>query len=65
MKNKLFDDFMDNISTLNKNQVKILFEDLKHFNFGIPLPTDNLNDLTKAEFILENWNKIKIESINL
>ena len=65
MDKELFNDFIGLIGTLTKDQVSNLFFDLKYYNFGVILPTDNLNDLAKAEFILENWNKIKIESINL
>ena len=65
MDKELFNDFIGQIGTLTKEQVSNLFFDLGYYNYGTILPTDNLNDLAKAEFILENWDKIKIESINL
>lgn len=65
MNNELFNNFIDEIGTLTKEQVNNLFFDLNFYNYGVKLPTDNLNDLAKAEFILENWDKIKIENINL
>ena len=64
-KEKLKDAIIYDLDKLKKEQIDVLTENLEYYNICKVLPTDNLNDLAKAEFILENWDKIKIENINL
>jgi hypothetical protein len=59
------DEFIRNIEKLDKLQVRDLKENLGYWGQGVLLPTDNLLDLYKAEFIRDNWDKIKIENINI
>lgn len=61
----LQDEVIRDINNLKPDQIKDLKANLIYYNEGIVLPTDNLNDLAKAEFILENFDKIKIENIKL
>lgn len=56
---------LDNMQDLSKRQIRNLSDNLIDYHNLCVLPTDNLNDLAKAEFILENWDKIKIENINI
>lgn len=58
-------EFISNIEKLNKTQIAKITDSLEYYNEFKILPTDNLNDLAKAEFIIENWDRIKIENINL
>lgn len=65
MEREIFDDFIYHLYDMTQNQLKELSQELIYHNTGFLLPTDNLQDLDKAEFILENWDKIKIENIKL
>lgn len=60
-----FDWFIMNSDKLLPRQLEDLKEDLSSYNSCLFLPTDNLLDLSKAEFIIENWDKIKIENIKI
>ena len=64
-KNELTESFIEDVNNLSKRQLADFKENLSVYNKYHVLPTDNLNDLSKAEFILENWDKIKIENIKL
>ena len=64
-KEKLVDSFVEDVNSLSKRQLINLKDNLSYYNEYFVMPTDNLNDLSKAEFILENWDKIKIENIKL
>lgn len=64
-KDELTESFIEDVNSLSKRQLADFKENLSVYNKYHVLPTDNLNDLSKAEFILENWDKIKIENIKL
>jgi|688.fasta_scaffold582309_2 hypothetical protein len=59
------DEFIRNTEKLTPKQVKNLIEEISYMSYFKVLPCDNILDLSKAEFIVENWDKIKIENINL
>ncbi len=48
----------------NSELISDLKETLKDINILV-FPTDNVKDLMKAEFILENWDKISENNINI
>lgn len=64
-KEELFSSLVEDVNSLSKRQLTDLKDSLSYYNDYFVMPTDNLNDLSKAEFILENWDKIKIENIKL
>lgn len=64
-KEELIYSIIYNIRDLKSKHLKDLIYELTTYYNMVILPTDNLQDLMKAEFILENWDKIKEENINL
>lgn len=64
-KEELISNIISNINDLKPEYLRDLKYELTTYHNMIILPTDNLQDLMKAEFILENWDKIKEENINL
>lgn len=64
-KDELTESFIEDVNSLSKRQLADFKENLSVYNKYHVLPTDNLNDLSKAEFILENWDKIRIENIKI
>lgn len=60
-----FDWFISNISRLSSKDLQYVKEELVDYTNTFILPTDNLSDTIKAEFIIENWDKIKTENIKL